>query len=93
MLWECEEELGVKEEWSKVSRRERSLRNPDKAGERDYMPGGGIPMEVVGMAANDPLDLDAGGMSLKTSMQMQKVVRKANGLLANIAEVQCRSKE
>eukprot|EP00061_Rhincodon_typus_P019002 g48424.t1 len=45
--------LGVKEEWTRVSQRERSLRKADEGGEGKYMSGGGIPLEVAEMEAND----------------------------------------
>eukprot|EP00061_Rhincodon_typus_P015693 g43507.t1 len=44
--------MGVKEEWTRVSLREQSLRKPDKGGD-------GNMCQVV---ANDPLDMDASGM-------------------------------
>eukprot|EP00061_Rhincodon_typus_P001328 g14464.t1 len=50
------EMLGVKEVWTRVSQRKRSLRKVDKGGD------GNMCLEVVEMVADDLLDVDAGGM-------------------------------
>eukprot|EP00061_Rhincodon_typus_P002873 g18707.t1 len=56
--------LGVKEEWTRVSQREQSLRKADKVGMGIcvrwwHLAGGG------GMASDDLMDVDAGGMAIK----------------------------
>eukprot|EP00061_Rhincodon_typus_P002666 g18159.t1 len=53
--------LGVKEELTRVSQRE----HPAEGGqwrEAEFVSGGGISLEVVEMASNDLLDVDAGGI-------------------------------
>eukprot|EP00061_Rhincodon_typus_P008970 g32054.t1 len=51
--------FGVKEVWTRVSRRERSLQKVDKGGDGN---GGGISLKVAEMASDDLLDVNAGGM-------------------------------
>eukprot|EP00061_Rhincodon_typus_P011012 g35708.t1 len=55
---------GVKEEWTRVPWRERSVWKTDKEG-GEYVSGGGILLEVAELASYDPLDVDAGGMVAK----------------------------
>eukprot|EP00061_Rhincodon_typus_P000318 g11287.t1 len=56
----CGEVLGVKEVWTRVSWRERSLRKAGKGGEGNVCVSGGvISLEVAEMASDDLLDVDA----------------------------------
>eukprot|EP00061_Rhincodon_typus_P009054 g32229.t1 len=55
--------LGVKEEQTRVSWSEWSLRKVDKGGKGNASGGGSISLEVTEMASDDLLDVDAGNES------------------------------
>eukprot|EP00061_Rhincodon_typus_P015293 g42890.t1 len=71
VMWGCGGlVLGVKEELTRVSQREQSLRKADERRE-ECVSGGDISLEVAEMVANDPLDLDADGMVQNLAVRSQ----------------------